>query len=141
VQEYLTGTLAAGVGARLNQRSEPDRGVERALLPRRGDEAVGVPLQHQAFAHARLAPPRHGGDIGRLARVTLLDRWARVAARLALPLCPGERDEAARVPRLFALSEADLAEGPAVLGTQRHRDVWVAQTGNGVAIGVDLGHA
>src|SRR6266567_4504415 len=58
--------LAAGVGTGLDQRSEPDGGVERVLLPRRGDEAVGVLLQHQALAHAVLTHPRHGRDVGRV---------------------------------------------------------------------------
>ncbi len=102
--------LAAGVGACLNQWSESDGGVERVLLPRRGDEAVGVLLKHQALSHARLAHSRHGRDVGRVARVALLDRWAGVAARLTLRLRPGERQEAARVPPLFALGEAGLAE-------------------------------
>src|SRR5262249_6749214 len=44
VRSTRTQYLAAGVGAGLNQRSEPDGGVERVLLPRRGDEAVGVLL-------------------------------------------------------------------------------------------------
>jgi len=97
-QNQPDNALTAGVGARLNQRSEPDGGVERVLLPRCGDEAVGVLLQHQALAHAFLAHPRHGRDVCRVAWVALLDRWSGVAARLALRLCPGERDEAARVP-------------------------------------------
>ena len=78
-----TQYLAAGVGARLNQRSEPDGVIERVLLPRRGDEAVGVLLQHQALAHAFLAHPRHGRDVGRVAWIALLDRGAGVAAGLA----------------------------------------------------------
>src|SRR5262245_22753697 len=85
-----TQYLAAGVGASLNQWSEPDGGVERVLLPRRGDEAVGVLLQHQALAHARLAHLRHGSDVGRVARVALRDRGAGVTAGLALRLGPGE---------------------------------------------------
>ena len=107
----ISGTdLTAGVGAGLNQRSEPDGGVERILLPRRGDEAIGVLLQHQALAHALLAHPRHGRDVGRVARVALLDRWPGITARLALRLRAGERHEAARVPPLLALGEAGLAQ-------------------------------
>src|SRR5947209_7564414 len=98
--------LAASVSTGLNQRSELDRGVERVLLSRCSDEAVGVLLQHQALAHAFLAHPRHGRDVGRMARVALLDRGARVTARLALCLRPGKRHEAARVPPLFALGES-----------------------------------
>jgi hypothetical protein len=102
--------LAAGVGAGLNQWSESDGGVERVLLSRRGDEAVGVLLQHQTLSHARLAHSRHGRDVGRVVRVALLNRGTGVTASLALRLRPGERQEAARVPPLFALGEAGLAE-------------------------------
>src|SRR5262249_9944653 len=102
--------LAAGVGAGLNQRSEPDRGVERVLLPRCGDEAVGVLLQHQALVHPRRAHLGHSRDVSRMARVALLDPGAGVAASLALSLRARERHEAAGVPPLFALGEASLAE-------------------------------
>src|SRR5262249_6949957 len=88
-----------------------------------------------------LVHPRHGGDVGRVARIALLNRWARVTARLALRLGAGEGDEATGVPPLFALSEAGLAQGPAVVRAQPHPDFRGAQTGYGIAIGVDLGHA
>jgi hypothetical protein len=73
VSPRRTPSLAAGVSARLNQWSELGSGVERVLLLRCSDEAVGVLLEHQALVHALPAHPRHGRDVGRMARVALLD--------------------------------------------------------------------
>src|SRR5262245_34946478 len=108
--QHPCAALAAGVGAGLNQRSKTDGGIKRILLPRRGDEAVGILLQHQALAYARLAYPRHSCNVGRMAWVALRDRGTGVTARLALCLRPSKRHEAARVPPLFALGEAGLAQ-------------------------------
>src|SRR5437899_74370 len=80
-------------------------------------------------------------DVGLVAGVSLLDRWSRVSTRLAFGPSAREWHEATGVPELVAFREALLAERPPVVGSYRHLDIGVAESGNPVTVSVDLWHS
>src|SRR5690606_19221220 len=96
-----------------------DRGVEIVATFGRGDQAIGIFRKEVTLLHETIASLAQGSHESGLVAVPLLERRARIAARLTLSPGSGERDERADDAGELSGSIAWGAEVPADMGRRR----------------------